>query len=62
MSDVRSGKVKRVFTLCGVQGCCPSLEFSDQGVTIKDDFGGEVRLTDDQWLDLVSRVERKEIL
>ncbi|MBI2984711.1 MAG: hypothetical protein HYY50_03740 [Candidatus Kerfeldbacteria bacterium] len=38
-------------TLCGVQGCCPTVEINHDSdeVTIADDFGGKVKLTKEQW-------------
>lgn len=42
-----------VVTLCGVQGCCPTVDFdTPDEVQIKDDHGGHVRLTHAQWADL----------
>ena len=33
-------------TLCGSPGCkCPVVEFTEEGVVITDDYGGEVHLT-----------------
>jgi len=45
------GSNKRVLTLCGTQGCCPTVELDPDNntVTIKDDFGGTVKLTTDEW-------------
>ena len=35
---------------CGVQGCCPTIDFTDpQNIILKDDFGGKICLTKDQW-------------
>jgi hypothetical protein len=43
-------------TLCGVQGCCPTVDFTDpEKVVLKDDFGGRVQLTPDQWADLKAK-------
>lgn len=39
--DERSGRI----ALCGVQGCCPVVEFTSEGVVITDDTGGKVVLT-----------------
>lgn len=39
-----------IVTLCGVQGCCPTVDFTDpQKVVIRDDFGGKAELTQEQW-------------
>lgn len=47
---------KGVIKLCGVQGCCPTVDFTDpQKVVLKDDFGGYVQLTQVQWKDLKAR-------
>lgn len=46
------GKVK----LCGVQGCCPEVDFTNpEQVVLRDDFGGSVQLTRDQWSDLKTK-------
>lgn len=47
--------------LCGVKGCCPSLEFTDKTVFIEDDFGGKVKLTKEQWSDLKEKIRKAEI-
>lgn len=45
-----------IVRLCGVQGCCPTVDFTDpQKVVLKDDFGGQVQLTLDQWQDLKAK-------
>lgn len=37
-------------TLCGAQGCCPTIDFSNAGhVVIKDDYGGTVRISRPAW-------------
>jgi len=47
---------KGIVKLCGVQGCCPTIDFTDpQKVVLKDDFGGHVQLTQVQWQDLKAR-------
>ena len=46
---------ERVITLCGVQGCCPTVEISENEVVIKDDFGGKVTLTKAQWDELLAK-------
>lgn len=44
---------KGVVSLCGTSGCCPTIDFTDQEkIVLKDDFGGQVQLTQDQWQDL----------
>ena len=49
-----------IVTLCGTQGCCPTVDFTDpQQVVIKDDFGGKVQLTTGQWDDLKARFSSK---
>ncbi len=46
--------------LCGVQGCCPTIDFTDpQKIVLKDDFGGQVQLTQDQWVDLKAKFGSK---
>jgi len=42
--------------LCGVQGCCPTVDFTNPGkVVLADDFGGKVQLTREQWTELKTR-------
>ncbi len=44
--------------LCGVQGCCPTVEVhhgSDK-IVITDDDGGKVTLTKEQWREALTRV------
>lgn len=42
--------------LCGVQGCCPSVDFTNpEKVILSDDFGGKVQLTRREWAELKSR-------
>jgi hypothetical protein len=48
----------KVMTLCGVAGCCPTVELSEKGALIKDDFGGKVVLNKDEWNDLVKKAEK----
>lgn len=51
---------KDVVTLCGVQGCCPTVDFNDpEIVVLKDDFGGQVKLTRNQWTDLKTKFATK---
>jgi hypothetical protein len=46
--------------LCGVQGCCPTIDFTDsENVVLKDDFGGTVKLTREQWAELKTRFASK---
>jgi hypothetical protein len=45
-----------VVTLCGTQGCCPTVDFTDpQAVVIRDDHGGKVNLTPMEWAELKSK-------
>ena len=53
-SDTKVTRVK----LCGVQGCCPTVEIhhgSDR-VVITDDDGGKVTLTKEQWREALVKV------
>lgn len=54
-------KQRQVVTLCGVQGCCPTVELGTDEIVLRDDFGGTVRLTKPQWTDLVIRVQAGEL-
>ncbi len=50
-------KVTRI-QLCGVQGCCPTVEVhhgSDK-IVITDDDGGKVTLTKEQWREAFAKV------
>ena len=38
-----------VVTLCSDDCCCPTIEFTSEKVTIKDDYGGVVFLTIPEW-------------
>jgi hypothetical protein len=45
-----------IVALCGVQGCCPTIDFTDPNqIVLKDDFGGKVQLTQEQWAELKTR-------
>lgn len=50
-------KVTRI-QLCGVQGCCPTVEIhhSSDKVIITDDDGGKVTLTKEQWREAFAKV------
>ena len=59
MANQRMFEVGRIL-LCGVQGCCPSIDFTDPSVVVlKDDFGGQVQLTREQWADLKAKFAQK---
>lgn len=47
-------------TLCPACGECPSVEITDQDVTIGEDQN-TVKLTHAEWNDLVARVRRGEL-
>ena len=42
------GKKFKQFTLCGVNGCCPTLEINGSDFILKDDFGGKITLNKKQ--------------
>lgn len=45
-----------VITLCGVQGCCPTVDFTNPNeIVLRDDYGGKVQLTPAQWNELKQR-------
>lgn len=49
-----------VVRLCGVQGCCPTINFTNpEMVILQDDFGGKVQLTREQWTELKARFDQK---
>lgn len=47
---------KDVYTLCGTQGCCPTVTIYQDldKVIIKDDFGGKVTLTKNEWTEALN--------
>lgn len=45
--------------LCGVQGCCPTLEIKGKLVTISDDFGNKVKLSKEQLKNLIKIAQNK---
>jgi Fe-S cluster biogenesis protein NfuA len=47
-------------TLCPACTGCPSVEITDQGVTIGED-SNKVKLTHAEWNDLVSRIRSGEL-
>lgn len=50
-----------IVTLCGVNGCCPTVDFTDsQKVVLTDDFGGKVTLTRTEWSELKSKFAIKQ--
>lgn len=47
---------KGIVTLCGVKGCCPTVDFTDPTkVVLKDDHGGQVQLTQAEWTELKAK-------
>lgn len=50
-------KKEEKIVLCAVQNCCPTVEFKKEGIIIKDDFGGKVKLNKDQWNDLAKKIK-----
>ena len=49
------------FTLCGVQGCCPTVKVGAQGAVLTDDNGGKVVLTADEWSELKNLITQGEL-
>ena len=56
-------KKEKVLTLCGTQGCCPTITLNQEQRTsvIKDDFGGSVRLSYQELKDLTEKLKKEEI-
>lgn len=51
----------KIITLnCGVQGCCPSIEFRKNDVFVNDDYGNRIHLSRKQWNLLREVNEAKE--
>lgn len=57
-TDGQTNPRKVVHTLCAVQGCCPTVEvdLDADRITIRDDDGGTVTLTQEQWRIATSKV------
>jgi hypothetical protein len=47
--EMERQNVGRIVALCGVQGCCPTAEFTQEGVVLRDDHNGQMKLTEDEW-------------
>jgi hypothetical protein len=54
-------EIGQVVLLCGVQGCCPTAEFTADGVVLRDDHGGSVRLTSDEWAGFLAKAKSGEL-
>lgn len=51
---------KGMVKLCGVNGCCPAVDFTNpRKIILTDDFGGKVQLTRKQWGDLKTKFATK---
>ncbi len=59
--DKRHDKKSRIIPLCGGHDCCPTAEITADGVILRDDHQGEVRLTRDEWLAFVAKVKSGEL-
>ena len=40
--------MKKITLFCGDKKCCPVVKFNKKTITLTDDFGGKVKLTNDQ--------------
>lgn len=55
LSDGESSE-KGIVVLCGERDCCPEVDFTFPGkVILRDDLGGRVKFTTEQWEDLKAR-------
>lgn len=55
-------QVKKTFLLCpDKDGCCPEVIIDGRQVIIKDDFGGKIKLTRDQFDFLKEKIKRDNI-
>jgi len=58
---IREGsRVKRV-VLCGVSGCCPTIDFTSDGVLMADDRDGSVFLSREQWRELMELAKSESL-
>jgi hypothetical protein len=49
-------KFKKKIVLCASSDpCCPTVELASKGFVLKDDFGGKVQLTKDQFTMLLDQ-------
>lgn len=55
MKTIKNNDNIKKIKLCGVEGCCPTVEFKKKSILIKDDFSGKVKLNKDQWNDLIKK-------
>lgn len=51
----------RVVPFCGVQGCCPTAEFTTDSVILRDDFEGKVTLTREEWSGFLAKAKVGEL-
>lgn len=49
----------RIIASCGVQGCCPTVEFKGNDVLVKDDFGNIAQMDRNQWISLAQQTVKK---
>jgi len=47
--------------LCGVQGCCPTAEFTSDSVVVRDDHQGKVTLTRDEWTGFLAKAKAGDL-
>jgi len=53
--------IKKVTLYCGGKKCCPIVTFNKKSINIKDDFGGKVKLTNEQTLALIDQLSQHYI-
>lgn len=46
------GVKDKTIALCGGDSCCPTVTLGEKEVILRDDFGGEIHLTLEQFQDL----------
>lgn len=49
----------RIIASCGVQGCCPTVEFAGDDVLVKDDFGNIAHMSKKQWISLAQQTVKE---
>jgi len=57
---ILGGKMKKVI-LCGPGSCCPIVEVGNETTVFSDDFGGTVKLSNEEWNILKDKIKSGEL-